>query len=150
MKKLILTSLFFICSAVYAESDTWYPSSQVSRVQQVSSAKVINIRQVNVRSDLSGVGKYTGAGIGAVGALGLAGGSVYGQVVAGIAGAVIGGAIGNEYDKSRASSVAYEMTLQNQNSTMFSIVQPDIDNIKVGDSVYLTTANDGTVRAYKH
>lgn len=146
MKTFIAIIMFVFVGNVCAE--TVYHSSQVNRVQQVSTATAVSIRPVTIKGDPSGVGKYTGAGIGAIGALGIAGGSPYGQIVAGIAGAVLGGAIGNEYDKNNVTSHAYEITMRSNSGSMFSIVQPDIDNIQVGDQLYLTAAPDGTIRAY--
>ena len=147
MKKLIW-ALCLVSNFCFA--DTVYSLNQLNRVQQVSAATVVSIRPVTVKGEPSGVGKYTGAGIGAVSAMGIAGGSPYGQVVATIAGAVFGGAIGNAYDVQNATSQAYEITMQSgKNSSLFSIVQPDLDNMQIGDQVFLTAAQDGTIRAYR-
>lgn len=148
MKALIVSFLLMTSSLSFG--DTVYSLNQLNKAQQVSSATVVSIRPVTVQGDPSGVGKYTGAGIGAVGAMGLATGSTYGQVVASIAGAVFGGAIGNAYDQYLATSQAYEITMQSsKSSALFSIVQPDLDNIQMGDQVYLTASQDGTIRAYR-
>lgn len=147
--KYIIAVFLVICTS-FSFAETVYSQNQLNKVQQVSSATVMSIRQVTVHGDPSGVGKYSGAGIGAISAFGIAGGSSYGQVVAGIAAAVLGGAIGNAYDKYSATSQAYEITLQSsKNSSLFSIVQPDLDNIQMGDQVYLTAAQDGTIKVYR-
>ena len=128
-----------------------YNGKQVQQSQQVTSGKIINIRQITIQDDPSIAGASVGSAIGALGLLGFAGtgGNVYGMAAGVIAAAVAGGTITDYAQRKILEQQGYEFTIKLNNGKAITVVQTNIDTMATGDVVNITQSTNGTLRVYK-
>lgn len=132
-------------------SGSVYKGPQAQRSQQVTTAKIIGIRQITIQDDPSITGASVGAGMGALAALGLAGtgGNPYGLAAGAIAAGVLGGTLTDYVAKKVLEQPGFEFTVKLNDGRIVTVVQTNIDMMAEGDKVYLTQSADGTLRVYK-
>ena len=156
MKRVIAATLIIMMTGCATQrtqqySGQFYKGSEVQQMQQVTTAKVLNIREITIQTDPGPIGTTVGSALGALGLLGFAGtgGNVYGMAAGVIAAAVLGGVTSDYVAKKLNESQAYEFTVALNNGRAMVITQSNVDNILVGDKVRITKSNDGTTRVYK-
>lgn len=159
MKKTIIVSLAILTTACAGQtpylgtdySGGTYKGSQMQQSQTVTTATVKNIRQIKIQDDPGMLAKSSGAGLGALAVFGFAGtsGNPYGLAAGAIAAALAGGAVSTQVANKLYSTTGYELTVQLADGRMTSVSQANIDNITLGDTVFLTRGNDNTLRVYK-
>jgi outer membrane lipoprotein SlyB len=160
MKKTIIIGLAILSTACAGQSPylgtdysgTTYTGKQMQQSQNVMTARVINIRQIKIQDDPGIVGQSAGAGLGALAVLGFAGtsGNPYGLAAGVIAAALGGGAVSKQIANKLYSTEGYEFTVLLKDGRAISVSQANVDNIIVGDTVYLTRANDNnSFKIYK-
>ncbi len=115
--------------------------------------RVINIREVPIRTRNSGVsdGTLIGGGLGAAGgaAIGAATtNSVGGAVVGGLLGAVAGGIAGTAVDQN-STRRGIEVTVQKDNGQRVTIAQPDDGDVQMGDRVAIVYDRNGVAKAVR-
>lgn len=155
MKRTIaVLSALLICGAPYAQSNysgDAYSGNQAQRAQQVTQAQILGIRQVTIKGDPNAIAATAGAGLGALAVLGLAGtnGNPYGLAAGTIVAALLGGNYSNEIAKKMVEFPGFEFTLKLQDGRIITVAQTNIDSMGIGDIVYITQSQDGTLRVYK-
>ena len=111
-----------------------YNANQVGRTAVVTHGTIVGMREVPVQ----GSGGGTGAAIGSVGG-GVAGSFIGGDwrsnVLAGLAGAVIGGVVGNQAERAITSGNATEFTVRESDGQTIAVVQTNEAGLMVGDRV---------------
>lgn len=149
----VLAALSLITSVAHAQSYSGdsYNGNQAQRSQQVAQAQILGIRQVTIKGDPSAIAATAGAGLGALAVLGLAGtnGNPYGLAAGTIVAALLGGSYSNEIAKKMVEYPGFEFTLKMSDGRVITVAQTNIDSMGVGDVVYLTQSQDGTLRVYK-
>lgn len=128
-----------------------YKGAQAQKSQQVTTARIVGIRQITIQDDPQVAGATVGAGMGALAVLGLAGtgGNPYGLAAGAIAAGVLGGAATDYVSKKMLEQPGFEFTVKLNDGRIVTVVQTNIDMMAVGDQVYLTQSADGTLRVYK-
>jgi outer membrane lipoprotein SlyB len=125
----------------YTESRTVYPASAPVYVEE---GRVVAIDSVPAGNHTSGAGAVLGGIVGGV--IGHQIGSGRGNTAATIAGAGAGALAGNEVEKRRGSDHgAYRVTVRYRDGRETTIVQDDLNGLRVGDPVRL---EDGRLYRY--
>jgi len=132
-------------------SGSVYNGNQAQQSQQVTSGKIINIRQITIQDKPNITGTSVGSAMGALGLLGFAGtgGNVYGMAAGVIAAAVVGGTVSDYVSRKILEQQGYEFTIKMDSGKAITVVQTNIDTMTTGDVVYITQSNNGTLRVYK-
>ena len=140
----VATSLLIAGCATYAPQQTTYPSSSQSQSQSEGYGVVDSIQVTRVNPVSGGAGAVVGGLLGALVANQV--GSGRGRTAATVAGAAGGAYVGNEVEKNRAQGHdAYQIGIRLDNGTYRTIVQDDVNDLRVGNRVRLI---DG--RAYRY
>lgn len=128
-----------------------YRGNQAQRAQQVTTAQILGIRQITIQDDPGVIGASVGTGLGALAVLGFAGtnGNPYGLAAGAIAAGLLGGSYTNSIAKKMAEHSGFEFTLKLQDGRIITVAQTNIDSMSIGDVVYITQSQDGTLRVYK-
>lgn len=160
MKKLLVVPLLLVTTAcasqsVYLGNDyssSTYQGKHVQQSQTVTEGIVRSIRQVKIQDDPGIAAQTAGAGIGALGVIAISNGMAsnpYLQGIGVIAAALGGGAVGKQVANKLYETNGYEITIQLKNGQLINLTQADISGFGLGDSVFVSRANDGTIRVYK-
>lgn len=157
MKKLAIAALMFACVSAQADvylgkdySGSTYYGKQMQKRENVVQAEVLHVRPIKIQDEVNYAGQTVGAGLGAIAFLQAASNmSAYTQVAGAIASAVVGGAISKQVADKLYETSGYEITVRAQNGQIAAISQADIGDINVGDTVFVASANDGTLRIYR-
>ncbi len=138
----IVTSALLSGCATYAPQQTNYPSQSQSNYAGYGTVDSIQLTRVTPNS--GGAGAVVGGLAGAL--LGNQVGSGSGRTVATVAGAVGGAMVGNSVQNSRAQQRdAYQISVRLDNGDYQTIVQDDVNDLRVGTRVRVV---DG--RAYRY
>lgn len=145
---VIATSALISGCATYAPQQAGYPSQSQSGYQSSSNSSgygtVDSIQLTRVTPNSGGAGAVVGGLAGAL--LGNQIGSGSGRTAATVAGAVGGAMVGNSVQNSRAQQRdAYQISVRLDNGDYQTIVQDDINDLRVGNRVRVV---DG--RAYRY
>jgi outer membrane lipoprotein SlyB len=155
MKKTIAAVMMLFAITNVAAQDRYsgstYYGDQVQRAQEVAEAQVMNIRQVEIKTKPKYDGTTIGTVIGGLTAMALAAASANAYTVAaiGVGAGVVGGVYGQEVVEHMNTSMGYEFTLKLRTGQVVTITQANIDMIAIGDIVYITKSQDGTIRVYE-
>jgi outer membrane lipoprotein SlyB len=159
MKKTIIVSLAILSTACAGQtpylgtdySGATYKGTQMQQSQAVTTATVKHIRQIKIQDDPGVLIKSSGSALGALAVLGFAGtsGNPYGLAAGAIVAALAGGAASSQLADKLYSTTGYELTVQLADGRVTSVSQANIDDITLGDKVFLTRGNDNTLRVYK-
>lgn len=95
---LVLVFLFTGCSK---DNLVAYDTQNYKKIKQVTSGKIINLRDVYIKDD--GKGAVIGSVVGAV--IGSTIGKGNGSTLAGVGGAILGGVIGNKINETNAQEL---------------------------------------------
>ncbi len=101
---------------------TTYSQSEARQMQTVQFGTIAEVRLVKLEGQQSGIGAAAGGAIGGIAARGNIGGGS-GSNIAGIAGAVAGGLLGNLAEKKLTEKQGVELTVKLDNGSMVSVVQ---------------------------
>lgn len=141
-----LMSAAFLTGCASSQKANVYQTGQVQQSMKIKLATVIDVREVEIEAQNTGVGSTSGAAIGAVA------GSVNGRggLVQGIAGAVVGGVAGTLAERAVGQKTGVEITYQPDGSKDMEALVQEKDNqeIKAGDRIRLVQSAFAT-RAVK-
>jgi outer membrane lipoprotein SlyB len=135
--------LVMALSACAPPDSSTYARSDIGRVATVMKGKILSMRSVKLSGTQTGIGAGAGAVAGGVGASGIGGGG-RANTVAAVGGAVVGGLAGAVAEEAMTKSMATEFIVQQENGQTVAIVQPNDDNLAVGDKVMILRS--GTAR----
>lgn len=141
---VIVAAVLVTGCATYAPQQTSYPSYSQPQSQQEAYGTVDSIQITRVNPTSGGAGAVVGGLLGALVANQVGSGS--GRTVATLAGAAGGAYVGNEVEKNRAQGRdAYQISIRLDNGDYRTIVQDDVNDLRVGSRVRVI---DG--RAYRY
>lgn len=155
MKKTIAALMITFAIGCVAAQDRYsgntYNGDQVQRAQSVAEAQVVNIRQVEIKTKPKYGGGTIGTIVGGLTAMALAAANSNPYTIAaiGVGAGVVTGAYGEAITEQMNTSLGYEFTLRFRDGQIMTIAQANIDMIAVGDIVYVTQSQDGTLRVYE-
>lgn len=132
LARLILVASVVGCAP--SRTSEVYSANQIGRTAVVTYGTVVGMREVPIEGTSGG----TGTAIGAVGG-GVAGSFIGGDwrsnVLAGLAGAVIGGVIGNQAERAMTRGTATEFTVRESDGQTIAVVQTNEAGLMIGDRV---------------
>lgn len=146
MKKLIFVaavSMFAAGCAVPPNSASVYDTRQAQGEQTVRMGVVESIRHVTIDKGSSGVGTLAGGALGGI-AAGSNIGKGNGALAAGIVGALIGGAAGNQIEANIANRPGLEITVRLDNGELRAITQDADEMFRVGERVRVLSSGRTT------
>lgn len=111
-----------------------YSTNEVNRTAVVTHGTIVGIREVPVQGTSGGTGTMVGA-IGGGVAGSFIGGDWRSNVLAGLAGALIGGVVGNQAERAIGSGTATEFTVREEDGQTIAVVQRNDGGLMVGDKV---------------
>ncbi|MBO1074924.1 glycine zipper 2TM domain-containing protein [Roseomonas marmotae] len=112
----------------------------MNRAASVSYGTIIGLRPVTVQSGQAGLGTAAGAVAGGV-AGSFIGGDWRSNLLAGLGGAVIGGALGNAAERGMGAGHAVEFFVRQDNGGDIAVVQTNEENLQYGDRVVIIRGN---------
>jgi outer membrane lipoprotein SlyB len=138
-----VVSLSVVAACSTTSPDVIKPED-AQRMSRVEDAVVLSVRPVVVEGSQSGMGAATGAVLG--GAAGLGGSSNNtSSAMLGVAGAVVGGIVGNAAERFGTREDAFEILVQLSNGSRRAIVQAKgNETFNPGDPVILVTTGGKT------
>ncbi len=116
------------------KSGETYSTNEVNRTAVVTHGTIVGIREVPVQGTSGGTGTMVGA-IGGGVAGSFIGGDWRSNVLAGLAGALIGGVVGNQAERAIGSGTATEFTVREEDGQTIAVVQRNDGGLMVGDKV---------------
>jgi outer membrane lipoprotein SlyB len=116
------------------KSGETYSANEVNRTAVVTHGTIVGIREVPVQGTSGGTGTMVGA-IGGGVAGSFIGGDWRSNVLAGLAGALIGGVVGNQAERAIGSGTATEFTVREEDGQTIAVVQRNDGGLMVGDKV---------------
>lgn len=157
MKKLAIALTALVCINANADvylgkdySGSTYYGNQMQRRNGVVEAEVLHVRPIKIQDEVNVAGATVGAGLGALAFLEAASNmNAYAQVAGAIASAMLGGVVSKQVANKLYETSGYEITVRARNGQVAAISQADIGDINVGDTVFVASANDGTLRVYR-
>lgn len=145
MKTIIIAAAFSTVLAtsltgcvVAPHSSTVYRANEAQNEHSVRMATVESVREVTIDKGASGIGKTSGAALGAL-AAGSNIGKGNGAAAAAVVGAIAGGIIGDNIEANLTNKPGHEITVKLDNGELRSIVQDADQTFKPGDRVRLLT-----------
>jgi len=112
-----------------------YNVGQAGQLNQVGKGTIISKEPVTVYADNSGVGDIGGAVIGGAAASQLGGDSTAGTIIAGSAGAIAGGIIGDKIEKAVNQQTGYRYFVKTTDGKTFAVVQGKSPELQVHQQV---------------
>ena len=158
MKKTLVVILAFASTACASTpylgtdySGGTYKGTQMQQSRPVTTAKVLHVREIKIQEDPGTLAKSSGAALGALAVFGIAGtnGNPYALAAGSIVAAMAGGAASTVIANKLYSTTGYEFTVKLEDGRTTAVSQSNVDNINVGDTVFLSRGNDQVLRIYK-
>lgn len=141
-KRIPYALIFFLLAGCASEGPHDYAQSEARTMQTVDYGTVQSARAVKIKGDNAVVGTVAGAAIG--GLLGNQVGHGGGRAAATIIGAVGGGIAGNAIERKIVEQDGEEIVIRLDNGATVAIVQPGPDNFAAGDRVRVLTGPKGS------
>lgn len=132
---LIGVTLLTIVGCAPNISPNTYTGAEVGHASKTVRATVISIRPVTINNE-SGVGGLVGTAAGATAGSAI-GGDTTTNILAGIGGAIVGGAIGHGIDKNMHTSQGMEYVCRLHDSSLVTLTQPSELGLQVGQKVLI-------------
>lgn len=139
----VMSTVLLAGCAVTPNSASVYSSRQAQGEQIVRMGVVESVRNVTIDKGKSGVGALGGAALGGI-AAGANVGKGTGSLAAGIVGALIGGAVGDNVDAKLSDRPGLEITVRLDNGELRAITQDADESFKPGDRVRLLSGSGVT------
>ncbi len=149
MKKLLLPVAVAVAITAMSgcagtpNSSSVYNAGQTQNEQTVRMGTVEAVREVSINQGTTGVGTLAGASLGGI-AAGSNIGDGRGALAAGIAGAVVGGLLGQKLEQHQAMKKGVEITVKIDGGEVRAITQDADEVFRVGDRVRLLKAGSTT------
>jgi outer membrane lipoprotein SlyB len=133
---LLAAALLLLPMAACAPSRTGetYNANQLGRTATVTQGTIVSMKDVPVQGGAGGVGTTAGAIAGGIGGS-FIGGDWRSNVLAGLAGAIIGGVLGNQAERQLTGGTATEFIIQQPDGGLIAVVQTNEAGLMVGDRV---------------
>lgn len=152
MKRSIIISLIaagssLLTSCATSTSPTVYSPEEAQQRQSVTKGKITHIEAVTIQSKQTGAGAGVGAAAGGVAGYSTGNSSTSG--LAGVGGALIGGAVGHITEKFLNKEKAVKLEIETDSGEIFTIVQADKVKFQVGDRVRITKSSKSKTRVTK-
>lgn len=128
---------------VAPHSSNVYRASEAQNEHSVRMATVESVREITIDKGASGIGKASGAALGAL-ATGSNIGQGNGAAAAAVVGAIAGGIIGDNVEAGLTNKKGFEITVKLDNGELRSIVQDADETFKPGERVRLLSNNKRT------
>lgn len=152
MRKLFYISVItagatLLSGCATSTSATVYSPEEAQKKQSVTKGKITHIEAVVVQSKQTGAGAGVGAAAGGV--AGYSSGNSSTSKLAGVGGALIGGAVGHLAEKYMNKENAVKLEIETDSGEIFTIVQADDQKFQVGDRVRVTKSSKSKHRVTK-
>ncbi|MDB5370852.1 MAG: hypothetical protein JWP20_2410 [Roseomonas sp.] len=115
---------------------TTYNTGSIGRAASLSYGTIVGLRPVTVQNNQAGLGTAAGAVAGGV-AGSFIGGDWRSNLLAGLGGAVIGGALGNAAERGTGTGQAVEFFVREDRGGDISVVQTNEENLQYNDRVVI-------------
>lgn len=148
MKKILATVVpVLLLAACQSDIDSYqYGTSSVGQANAAAQCRVINVRQVQVKSD-NQLGTLIGGAAGGVAGYGIGGDSTA-HWLGSIGGAVLGGIAGNAAQGALSSQKGYEYIVELNNGQVMTITQGTDVLLSPGQRCMLLYGNPARLIAY--
>lgn len=131
---LMLVFLPFMTGCASNNAGNTYNAGELNRESTIERGVIVAMREVKISGRDNGIGSVAGAGIG--GTLGsYLGNDKRTNIVGGIVGAVAGGLAGHAVEGAVDADKATEFLIRKTNGEEVSIVQKNVDKLRLGDRV---------------
>jgi len=152
MKKSITITLLAICTSLLtgcatSTSPTVYSPGEAQQKQSVIKGRITHIEAATIQSKQTGAGAGVGAAAGGI--AGYTTGNSRTSGLAGVGGALIGGAVGHLTEKYMNKEKAVKLEIETDGGEIFTIVQADDVKFQVGDRVRITKSSKSKTRVTK-
>ena len=141
MKTLSVLFLLIILSACIQNiSPDTYSVGSVGEANRTVRGKVVNVRDVKIEGNRTGVGATAGAAGGAVAGSGVGGGG-RANAIGAIGGAVAGGIAGAVIEEGATRQTGVEYVVETENDNLVTVVQGPEPRLHKGDKVLVIYGN---------
>jgi outer membrane lipoprotein SlyB len=139
LSSILIAAVLISGCAGAPNSANVYSGVQTQNEQTVRMGTVEAVREITINKGETGVGGMAGASLGAI-AAGSNIGEGRGALAAGIAGAVVGGILGQKVEQHQAMKKGLEITVKLDGGDVRAITQDADEVFRVGDRVRLLKA----------